>query len=334
MAGCGRFNSITDVTGIAVGHKTDLRAASGTTVVLCAKGAVAGVDVRGSAPGTRETDLLDPINLVEQVQAVVLSGGSVYGLAAAQGVVDWLAERGLGFPLEQGQVAPIVPAAVLFDLGRGADFRPPVSPEWGREACEAATEEEFGLGNAGCGAGALSGGIKGGLGTASEVLDSGITVGAIVGVNSLGSVIDPLTGRPWEIGLELDGEFGPAGKKAVRLPAPPGPREAGNTTIGVVATDAALTKAQAQKVAQMAQDGLARAIRPAHTMFDGDTIFCLATGTKELPGAEGFFTAPQAPALTEIGRAAADCFSRAVIRGLLAAESLGSMSAFADLKAR
>ena len=204
----------------------------------------------------------------------------------------------------------------------------------GPGGCEAATEEEFGLGNAGCGAGALSGGIKGGLGTASEVLDSGITVGRHCGGQLPGLGDRSLNRTALEIGLELDGEFGPAGKKAVRLPAPPGPREAGNTTIGVVATDAALTKAQAQKVAQMAQDGLARAIRPAHTMFDGDTIFCLATGTKELPGAEGFFTAPQAPALTEIGRAAADCFSRAVIRGLLAAESLGSMSAFADLKAR
>ena len=190
------------------------------------------------------------------------------------------------------------------------------------------------MGNFGCGTGAMSGGLKGGLGTASEVLDSGITVGAIVGVNSLGSVIDPATGRPWEIGLELEGEFGPAGQRAVRLPAPAAPQEAGNTTIGVVATDAALTKTQAQKVAQMAQDGLARAIRPAHTMFDGDTIFCLSTGRKELPEAEGFFSAPQAPALTEIGRAAADCFSRAVIRGLLGAQSLGNMTAFADLEGR
>ncbi len=331
MAISGRFNSIIDVAGIAVGHKTDLEAVSGTTVVLCEKGAVAGVDVRGAAPGTRETDLLDPINLVDKVQAVVLSGGSVFGLAAAQGVVDRLAERGFGFPLEGDQVAPIVPAAVLFDLGRGPDFRPPVGPDWGREAYRTAAAERFALGNVGCGTGGLSGGIKGGLGTASEVLESGLTVGAIMGVNSLGSVIDPATGRPWEIGLEVEGEFGPEGKRAVRLPAPPDPKAGQNTTIGVVATDAVLTKAQARKIAQMAQDGLARAIRPAHTMFDGDTIFCLATGERELPEAEGFFAAPQAPALTEIGRAAADCFSRAVIRALLAAESLGNMTAFRDL---
>ena len=334
MADRGRLNSITDVEGVLVGHKTDPSAVSGTTVVLCPKGAVAGVDVRGSAPGTRETDLLDPINLVQKVQAVVLSGGSVYGLAAAQGATDWLAEKGLGFPLEGGQVAPIVPAAVLFDLGRGPDFRPPVGPGWGRAACDAAGPEEASVGNLGCGTGALSGGIKGGLGTASEVLEGGLTVGAIVGLNSLGSVVNPATGRPWEIGLEIGGEFGEQGRRAVRLPGPPEPKEGRNTTIGVVATDAALTKAQAKKVAQMAQDGLGRAIRPAHTMFDGDTVFCLATGKKDLPETEGFFSAPQAPALTEIGRAAADCFSRAVIRALLAAQSLGGLIAFRDLKDR
>jgi L-aminopeptidase/D-esterase-like protein len=328
----GKNNALTDVAGIAVGHKTDLEAVSGTTVILCEKRAVAGVDVRGSAPGTRETDLLDPINLVEQVQAVVLSGGSVYGLAAAQGVTDWLAGKGIGFPLEGDEVAPIVPAAVLFDLGRGPEFRPPVEPDWGRSACEAATMGEFALGNAGCGSGALTGGIKGGLGTASEVLEMGITVGAIVGLNSLGSVIDPRIGRPWEIGLEVEGEFGTLGRKAVRLPLPPDPQAGQNTTIAVVATDAIMTKAQAKKVAQMAQDGLARAIRPAHTMFDGDTVFCLATGKKEMPDAEGLFIAPKAPALSEIGRAAADCLSRAIIRALIEAESVGDLRAFRDLE--
>ncbi|MCG8376428.1 MAG: P1 family peptidase [Chlorobiales bacterium] len=341
MAQAGPKNAITDIKGLLVGSFTDQEAVSGVTVVLAPQGAVAGVDVRGSAPGTRETDLLDPINLVEQVQAVVLAGGSVYGLAAAQGVVDWLAKRGLGFPLDQGRVAPIVPAAVLYDLSRGKSLIPPVGPEWGRAACRAAHDGAVEMGSKGAGTGAsaggLKGGLKGGLGTASELLPSGLMVGALAAVNPFGSVIDPATGRPWEIRLELNGEFGPAGKRAVRLNPPDqeGPAEdpAGrNTTLGVVAVDAKLTKAQAMKMAQMAQDGLARAIRPAHTMFDGDTVFCLATGERELPEEEGVFVAPQAPALTELGRAGADCLARAIIRAVLSAESLGGLRAFADLE--
>jgi len=327
----GPHNALTDVRGLLVGHYTDQRAASGVTVVVCLEDAVAGVDVRGSAPGTRETDLLDPVNLIQQVQAICLSGGSVFGLAAADGVVDWLAGQGRGFSLDEGQVAPIVPAAVLYDLGRGPDFRPPISPEWGAWACQAATDGPLAMGSVGAGTGACSGGIKGGLGTASEVLDSGLVVGALVAVNSSGSVIDPASGRPWEIGLELGGEFGQLGRRAVKLPPLAQPAPGRNTTIGLVATEALLSKAQAQKVAQMAQDGLARAIRPAHTMFDGDTIFCLATGAKELPQEPGFFEAPQAQALTEIGRAAADCFARAVIHGLLASEGLYGLPAFRDL---
>jgi L-aminopeptidase/D-esterase-like protein len=334
MTGIGRKNSLTEVEGILVGHYTNLEAASGVTVTLCPGGATAGVDVRGSAPGTRETDLLQPLNLVEKVQAIVLTGGSVYGLASCDGVVRWLGEKGWGFPLSEGRVAPIVLGAALFDLGRGKDFIPPINSDWGRIACEAAKDAMFPLGSVGAGTGALSGDIKGGLGTACEILDSGITVAALVAVNSLGSVIDPKNGCPWEVRLEKEGEFGPLGKRSVKLPDTPLHHSSTNTTIGVIATDAVLNKPQAQKVAQMAQDGLARTIRPAHTMFDGDTIFCLATNKRQLPDTEGFFAAPKAQALNEIGRAAADCLTRAIIRGIVEATSLGMMKAFRDLEGK
>lgn len=334
MTRIGEKNSLTDVEGLLVGHYSNPEEACGVTVTLCPEGATAGVDVRGSAPGTRETDLLQPHNLVEKVQAVVLTGGSVYGLASCDGVVRWLAGKGWGFPLGEGQVAPIVPGAALFDLGRGKNFIPSIGPDWGKMACDSATNGLFSLGSVGAGTGALSGGIKGGIGTASEVLSLGIRVAALVAVNSLGSVIDPVNGRPWEIRLEQEREFGDMGGKSVRLPDRHPSPSSTNTTIGIVATDAVLNKAQAQKIAQMAQDGLARAIRPAHTMFDGDTIFCLATNKLPLPEVDGFFDAPQAPALNEIGRAAADCLTRAIIRGIFEATSLGKMIAFRDLEAK
>ncbi len=330
----GKSNALTDVEGIVVGHYTDMDAVCGVTVAICPEGAVAGVDVRGSAPGTRETDLLEPLNLVEKAQAVVFSGGSVFGLAASDGVVRWLAEKGFGFPLDEGHVAPIVPAAVLYDLGRGPDFVPPISAEWGREACLTAKDGPVPTGSVGAGTGALSGGIKGGLGTASLILDSGATVAALVAVNSLGSVVNPDTGRPWEIGLELDGEFGHHGQRTVELPPPPETAPIKNTTIGLVATDAILTKAQVKKVAQMAHDGMARAIRPSHTMFDGDAIFCLATGKRALPEEPGFFVASQAQAINDLGHAAANCMSRAIVTGLLTARSLAGMTAFRDLRDR
>lgn len=331
MKKTGKNNSLTDINGVMVGHFTSISAASGVSVVLCTSGAVCGVDVRGSAPGTRETDLLDPINLVDKVQAVVLSGGSVYGLSAADGVVRWLAHQGHGFRLTEGQVAPIVPGASLFDLGRGQSYIPPIGPEWGAKACESASKGAIPLGCVGAGTGAISGGIKGGIGSASEVLESGITVGALIAVNSLGSVINPDTGAPWEIGLEINGEFGALGKKSVLTPSMPTPDSISNTTIGVVAVNAALTKAQCKKIAQMSQDGLARAIRPAHTMFDGDTIFCIATGEWDLDQTRGFFPVPEAEALNDIGAAAADCVSRAIIRAIFEAHGLGKISSFADL---
>jgi L-aminopeptidase/D-esterase-like protein len=327
-------NSLTDVKGLLVGHFTDTKAACGVSVAICPEGATAGVDVRGSAPGTRETDLLAPLNLVEKVQAIVLTGGSVYGLSAADGVVRWLSKKGWGFPLEAGNVAPIVPAAALFDLGRGKDYIPAIDAAWGTKACENAGPDVFPLGCMGAGTGALSGGIKGGLGTASEVLASGLVVAAMVAVNSLGSVIDPATGQPWEIRMEQGAEFGKQGRRSVLLPVPPKAEAGRNTTIGIVATDAVLTKAQAQKIAQMAHDGMARAIRPAHTMFDGDTIFCMATNKKELPDTPGFFAAPKAMALIEIGKAAADCMTRAIIRAVLEATSSHNMIAFRDLENR
>jgi L-aminopeptidase/D-esterase-like protein len=332
LAKIGNSNGLTDVEGILVGHYTDTKAVSGVTVVVCPRGAVAGVDVRGSAPGTRETDLMAPHNLVEKAQAVVLSGGSVFGLSAADGVTRWLAEEGYGFPLDQGFVAPIVPAAVLYDLGRGKDFIPPINADWGRWACEGAGDYPVQTGSVGAGTGAMSHSIKGGLGSASLILDSGITVAALVAVNSDGSVINPDNGRLWEIGLEVDDEFGDQGRRAVRLPPSPGSEPVKNTTIGIIATDAALSATQTQKVAQMAHDGMARAIRPAHTMFDGDTIFCLATGQKELPEAPGFFIAPRALSLNELGHAAANCMSRAIIGAILNANSLAGMTAFRDLK--
>jgi L-aminopeptidase/D-esterase-like protein len=331
LASIGKNNSLTDVSGLLVGHYTDTKAVSGVTVIVCPKGAVAGVDVRGSSPGTRETDLLAPHNLIEKAQAVVLAGGSVFGLASADGATRWLAEEGFGFPLEHDYVAPIVPAAVLYDLGHGKDFIPPISADWGRWACEAAGEYTVETGSVGAATGAFSYSIKGGLGTASLILESGITVAALVAVNSGGSVINPKTGRPWEIELEKGNEFGDQGKRAVKLPPPPQFGPAQNTTIGVVATDAILTVPQAQKISQMAHDGMARAIRPAHTMFDGDTIFCLATGQKELPHAPGFFIAAQAQTINLIGDAAADCMSRAVIKGILSARRLADMTAFCDL---
>jgi L-aminopeptidase/D-esterase-like protein len=332
LARIGKYNGLTDIDGVLVGHYTDFDAVSGITVVVCPQGAVAGVDVRGSAPGTRETDLMAPHNLVEQVQAVVLSGGSVFGLSAADGATRWLAEEGCGFPLERGYVVPIVPAAVLYDLGRGSKFIPPISPEWGRWACEGAGSYPVKSGCVGAGTGALSGGIKGGLGTASLILDSGITVAALLAVNSDGSVINPVSGRPWEIGLEIDDEFGAQGKRAVRLPPETAHGFIRNTTLGVVATDAVLTAAQAQKVAQMAHDGMARAVRPAHTMLDGDTIFCLAIGGKKLPETPGTDIAAQAQSLSELGHAVANCVSRAIIRAILSARSMAGMTAFCDLK--
>jgi L-aminopeptidase/D-esterase-like protein len=278
--------------------------------------------------------LLAPANLVEHAQAVVLSGGSVFGLAAADGVVRWLAPKGFGFPLDKGFVAPIVPAAALYDLDRGSEFVPPISAEWGEKACRAADRGPVATGCVGAGTGAWAGSIKGGLGTASRIIDSGITTAALVAVNSDGEVISATTGRPWEIGLEIENEFGRQGKRAVILPPQSESTPARNTTIGVIATDAILTKAQAHKVAQMAHDGMARAIRPCHTLFEGDTIFCMATGKRKLTEVSGYYGPVHTRAVSDIGHAAADCMSRAIIKAILTAKSIAGMTAFCDLENR
>jgi L-aminopeptidase/D-esterase-like protein len=332
MVRTGKYNAITDVEGVEVGQYTDRTAASGVSVVLCKEGAVGGVDVRGGGPCTRETDLLMPGNLVEKVQAVVLTGGSVYGLAAADGVVRWLAEKGHGFPLDDTHVAPIVPAAALFDLGRGKEFVPPIDAVWGRKACDAAGSGPVACGSVGAGTGALAGGVKGGVGTASAVLDSGLTVAALAAVNPLGSVVNRQTGELWERGLEVDGEFGDQAQRRIKPPPLPLAAAGHHTTIAVVATDAVLNKQEAQKIAQMAHDGMARVIRPIHTLFDGDTVFCLGTGRKELPETERSFNGRHVNAPNGLGPAAADCLARAIVKAVVSAESLGGMIAFRDLE--
>jgi len=308
------LNAITDVPGIEVGHYTSTDATSGggtgTTVVVSRAGAVGGVSQRGGAPGTRETDLLRPENLVEKVNAVVLSGGSAYGLAAADGVMLCLEAQSIGFPVGPGQVVPIVPSAILFDPGRCASFSRRPDASFGLAACHAASGGPVQQGNVGAGTGARSGGSKGGLGTASTVLGNGIIVGAIVAVNSSGRTFDT-AGNFYAGFLELDNEFPLIGPSATDVVPPSNLLQ--NTTIAVVATSAQLTKAQATKVAQMADDGLARAIKPSHGVGDGDTIFVMATGRD---------TRDATNLVNGIGSAAADTLSRAVVHAILAAQSI------------
>ena len=317
-------DSIVDIEGIEVGHFTDPRRPTGCTVILSRTGAVAGVDVRGAAPGTRETDLLHPSNLVDQVHAVLLAGGSAWGLDAAAGVMQWLEEHGHGLQTPYGLV-PIVPAAVLFDLPVGdASIRPDKAA--GYAACEAAihaAKQVFpgnvpAQGNVGAGAGALVGklfgihrAMKGGIGSASITV-GGVTVGAIVACNALGDVVSPETGEVIAGARTADGKQLLNIRQAVLRGEAPQPLLAGtNTTIGVVATDAILTKAQAHRLAQVAHDGLARAINPVHTMSDGDAMFVLGTGA-----------AGKTPGMMVLSVLAAEVTSRAVVRAVCAAQSL------------
>ena len=322
-ARAGPRNLITDVPGILVGQAEDQAGISGTTVVLAEAPAVASVDVRGGAPGGRETELLAPGTLVDRIDAVVLSGGSAFGLDAAAGVMDWLLEIGRGFTVGSVRV-PIIPAAILFDLafpGRQPWAGEPPYRALGRRAAATAARD-FALGNSGAGLGATAGRLKGGIGSASFALGDGAMVGAIVAVNAWGSAVRSDCGRFWAADLALAGEIEPQPaipEAALDLEdfsqcgaAVPG----ANTTIAVVATDAALDKGGCRRLAIMAQDGLARAIRPVHTPFDGDTVFVLATGAGP----------PVEPAaLTRLGSAAADCLARAVMRAVLAAEPLGGV---------
>jgi len=310
-------DDITDIPGIRVGHDTNLEAGTGCTVILCDTPAVGGVDVRGSAPATRETDLLRPMNLVEEVNAVVLTGGSAYGLDAASGVMRYLEEHDIGYHTGVARV-PIVPAAAIFDLAFGS---PTVRPDAaaGYRACDKATTEPVMQGNVGAGAGATVGKMagpsfmmKGGLGSASTQLSDGTIVGALVVVNAVGDVIDPQTQRVVAGARNLAGEDLFATNPF------------GNTTIAVVATNASLTKEQVNKVAQMAHDGMAQAIRPAHTMFDGDAIFALALG----PKTQTLTNSSIAASLTStIGAAAAITLARAILKAVRHATELHGLPA-------
>ncbi len=326
-------NAITDVRGIEVGHAQNEEALTGCTVILCRKGAVAGVDVRGGAPGTRETDLLNPVNLVDKVHAIVLAGGSAYGLDAAGGVMRYLEENKIGFNVGVARV-PIVPSAILFDLTLGhADVRP--DSAMGALAAASAVSAPPAEGNVGAGTGASVGkmfgaalAMKSGLGTASMDIGGGVVVGAIVAVNAWGDVTSPDTGEivaglrsgrvgPLRIGKgnqfadTLAMMKSPIGRGALGLAS------RGNTIIGAVATNAKLTKAQATKVAQMAHDGFARTIRPAHTMLDGDTIFALSTGTKKAD-------------VSTVGAFAAEVMAQAILRAVRMAKSAGGLPGLSE----
>ena len=323
-----RSGAITDVAGVMVGHATDRTHGSGCTVVLCGNGAVGGVDVRGSAPGTRETDLLRPTNHVSEVHAVVLSGGSAFGLDSASGVVRFLAEGDIGYRAGSVRV-PIVPAAILFDIGIARYGVHPQADD-GYAACLDASNVVVEEGSVGAGTGAtvaktqgLDRAIKGGIGTASVDLGNGVTVGAIMAVNAVGGVYDPDTGDlvagprndqggmddPMEALLSGDGAAAP-------------PPFGSNTTIGVVATNATLTKEEANKLASISHDGLALAVRPAHTMRDGDTIFAIGTGTE-----------PGKADMLRLGAAAVVCVARAIVRGVRCATGLDGIPSVQELAA-
>lgn len=319
---------LTDVQGIKVGHWTETRRPTGCTVILCEKGAVAGVDVRGGAPGTRETDLLNPINLVQRIYGLALSGGSAFGLDTASGVMRYLDEHGIGFPAGRA-IVPIVPAAILIDLQIGdPKIRP--TAESGYQAALAASAGKIAEGNVGAGAGATIGkffepgtAMKGGLGTASiRIPNSEIVVAALVAVNAVGDVRDPRTGAIVAGARTADGKGFRDSMAQIRAGyhvAALGQRPM-NSTIGVVATNATLTKVQASKIAQMAHDGYARSINPVHTMYDGDTIFALGTGTN-----------PAIGDTTAIGALAADAMAQAVVRAVKQATSIPGYPAYRDL---
>jgi L-aminopeptidase/D-esterase-like protein len=337
IAGCAMLGAqslrpsiggLTDVAGIKVGHHTLTERPTGCTVILVeGSGAVGAVSQPGGAPGTRETDLLDPVNMVDAVNAIVLAGGSAYGLDAAQGAVRFLEERKIGWNVGTAGVVPIVPAAILIDLWFGGDPKIRPTADCGYKASAAATDGPVVEGNVGAGAGATVGklaglarSMKGGLGTASRSLPNGLVVGAIVAVNAVGDVIDPETNKVIAGVRNADGTLADA-RALIRSGAlSVSPRPGENTTIGVVATNARLTKAQAGRVAIMANDGFARAISPSHTVGDGDTVFALATGrwTGE-------------PNITQIGALAAEAMSEAIVRAVVKAESLGGLPSAREL---
>jgi L-aminopeptidase/D-esterase-like protein len=321
--------SITDVQGVKVGHFTESRKPTGCTVLLIEKGATAGVDVRGGAPGSRETDLLNPVNTVQQVHGIVLSGGSAFGLDAASGVMRYLEERHVGYLVGE-VVVPIVPAAILYDLEIGdAKIRP--TADSGYKACQAATAERVAEGNVGAGAGATIGklfgmkqAMKSGLGCASiRVGNTGIIVAAMVAVNAAGDVIDPRSGKIIAGARKPDGSGFVDSMARIREGYSVQADASTNTTIGVVATNVSLDKAQATKVAQMAHDGLARTIYPVHTPSDGDTIFAVATGVIKTRANYG-----------AIGALAAEAMAQAVLRAVMNARGIAGLPSYADLRPR
>lgn len=332
----GPRNLITDVDGISVGQSEDLAARTGVSVVLPADHAIAAVDVRGGGPGTRETDLLSADCLVDAVDAIVLSGGSVYGLEAASGVAAWLGARGRGFTFQSTHlVAPIVPQAILFDLTNGGDKDWGETPPYralGMDAV-AAAGDTFALGNKGAGLGARAGALKGGIGSASVLAPAGFTVGAIAASNPFGSTVMPGSARFWAAPFEKASELGDQGQHPApdSLPDDPyadskiGASPGMNTTIGVVATDAALTPSETRRVAMMAQDGYARSVRPVHTPFDGDVVFAMATGTRPLPE-----DAARPAMVAMLGALAADTLARAVARGVYEAETLADSVSYRE----
>ncbi|CAM4480661.1 P1 family peptidase [Nocardia ninae] len=345
----GQRNSLTDVSGLLVGHHYALDpdatlgsgAATGSTVVFAPGGATAAVDVRGGGPGTRETDVLDLATTVRQVNALLFTGGSAYGLAAADGVMRWLEERREGVPMDAtdpSRVVPIVPAAVVYDLPLGAwDIRP--TADFGYRAADAAALD-FERGVVGAGVGARAGALKGGIGSASVVIGEGVaagaTVSALVVANSAGSAFDPRTGLPWGVGTDGPDHFGlrpPTAEQLAHANTLPAKGMRLNTTIGVVATDAPLNPTGCQRLATAAHDGLARAIRPAHAPFDGDTFFALATGNWEPP--ESFPLPPAFPPdvflVDVLCTAAALCVERAIVDAILSAHSVGEVPAYSAL---
>ncbi len=327
MPSPGPRNLITDVAGLRVGHSQDERVLSGVTTLLCAPGCTAAADVRGGGPGTREIEALAPENLVGRAHAIVLAGGSVFGLGAADGVAAALSARGVGLILQAPELPiPIVPCAVLHDLGNAGDKRWGLTPPYRQLGIDsvASAAESFALGPVGAARGAQAGKLAGGIGSVSLALDEGLVVGALVAVNCVGSVLMPDGQTYWAWPFEINAEFG--GRQPARDAVPaiePFPAQsrladfeaiAGtNTTLAVIACDADLSTAECRRLAMMAQDGIARAMRPAHTPFDGDTVFALATGKVKLRGVARALT------VAKLGAAAADCLARAIARGVEAA---------------
>lgn len=329
----GARNLITDVAGLRVGHAEDHKVRTGATVLLADEALIAVADIRGGAPGSREIEALDPINLVGHADAVVLSGGSVHGLDAASGVVAVLHAAGRGYRMTAAAPpAPIVPAAILFDLVNGGD------KTWGDEApyralgraAFASASHSFALGNAGAGIGARAGGYKGGLGSVSAVTEDGFTVGSLAVANALGSPLMPDSDVFWAFAFEQNGEFGgrkPTVASRVDLDLPSdmkAPVAGENTTLAIVAVDAQLSAIELKRVAIMASDGFARALRPVHTPFDGDIVFAVTTGKRVV-------TEPRQRSIMRLGSIAADCVARAIARGVFEAESLGSMKSYREL---